>query len=228
MRLYIPLAATLCFTLSACTTQPVTTPKIEACKAQVPLNKRTAIKAIPTSCLVKAAIYQSIGKEDPSILMCAAGGAAGFMLGDSIDTRRCGYRVFEEQLNGEIAHAKKMNRNFSLLLIQKTQQLHSQKAQITTLQKQKDSNQLSLQQKKHVAKSLGKTLQDEQAFSNTLQQELSFKSKTLQQSKKAQKDDYLEREKDLLQEITLLRQNIEKLRLENEKLSKLQAQLSEI
>lgn len=228
MRFYYPLAAALCLGMGACTTQPATSPEIEACKAKIPVTKRTAIKAIPTSCLVKAALYKSIGKDDPSILMCAAGGAAGFMLGDSVDTRRCSYRIFEDQLNGEIAHTKKMNGNFATLLSQKQQQLSSQQAQIATLQQQKEHKQQSLQQKQATAKNLDRVVQEEKQFAQTLQQELAFKSQTLQQSKQAQKEDYLEREQALTKEITLLRQNIKKLRLENEKLSKLQAQLSEI
>lgn len=226
MRFGVPLATSLVFVLSACSTQTVTTPEVAACKANIPLKKRITVKAVPTSCIVTAALYKSVGYEDPSILLCLAGGATSFLLGDSIETRRCSYRVFEDQLNGEIAHAQKMNKGFDVLFAQKAKEYKGYETQVKTVAQLQKVNEQETQQKKQVTKNLDAVIRKETEFTRTISEEVAFKTQTLKQSQQQKKTDYSEREKTLLKEIQLLHQQIKRLRAENEKLSKLQVQLA--
>lgn len=184
--------------------------EIQSCKDNLPASKRIKRESITFGCLATLAFWKSIGQENPAALICAAGGGAGFLLGESVAERKCEYLDLASQLDGEIAHAGKLNSTFGLFFLEQESNLKLQqaKAEALTSQTQQKTTNKTAQESLH--KDLASQLEKEKYVLAQLQEERQFKQETINEAKAA----HLEQAKtdQLLTEIKVLLKNIKKLR----------------
>lgn len=220
---FLPSTFFILIVLSACSSQEKTSESVQVCLDKLPNSQLVKKQGVTTSCMVTAALWKAIGQDNPASLVCLAGGGAGFLIGSSIAERKCHYRIAEEQLDGEISHAKKVNFGFNMLFLQKSEQIMMQKMTIESLKAQHKEGQASLVYLNGVKKDTAKITQQERRLVNRLKKEIAFKNKTLNSSKRLNKKEKIEH---LRKEIILLNKNINLLRKENQKLYRLENQLA--
>lgn len=223
MRLTLPLLLSSLFILSACSQQTAPTEGVQACLDKLPNSKLIKKQAVTTGCLLTAGFWKAIGQDNPASLVCMAGGGSGFLLGKSVAERKCSYRIIGDQIDGEIAHAQKVNLGFSMLLIEKAQNLATQEATVASLLAQHKAGQANLVYTKTVKQDIAEAAKSERQLVNTLMKEAAFKRKTLNESRRLNKKDKTD---SLQKEVILLTKNIKTLRKANIKLYRLENQLA--
>jgi hypothetical protein len=220
---FLPISLLTITLLSACSSQEKASERVQVCLDKLSNSQLVKKQAITTSCIVTAGLWKAIGQDNPASLICLAGGGAGFLIGSSIAERKCHYRIAEEQLDGEISHAKKVNFGFNMLFLQKSEQIMLQTMTVESLKAQHKEGQASLVYLKSVKEDTAKITKKERQLVNTLKKEVAFKNATLNKSKQLNKKEKI---KSLRKEIILLNKNINLLRKENQKLYRLENQLA--
>lgn len=219
--------------ISACSTTSSTTKltseqqqQVQMCKQSVPASKKVKKEAVTWGCLATLAMWKSIGQENPAAMICAAGGGAGFLIGDSIAERKCEYLTLESQLDGEIAHAAKMNRSFGFYLIEQGLSLKLTKAQAEGVLKQYEDGKQDQKALAAAQETLKKQIGKEQELLATIQQERQYKYSTLV---KARQDKLEEGNQEKLQiEIVALLDNIKNMQENTQVLTKLSHELASL
>ncbi len=217
------MGATL-FAFSACTTQQqVSSESVQACVAKLPNSQLIKKQAITTGCIVSAVIWKTTGIGSPTVLVCLAGGGAGYLLGKSIAERKCSYRLEGDQINKEISHIESINRNFPVLYTDKAKQLVKQQATVSSLLAKHKEGKAKLAAINAVKKEISSAAETERYLVGMLNKDLVFKTASLARSRLLNKTNNT---KKLQKEIALLQKNIRILREENKKLYRLESQLS--
>ena len=218
------LVGVMLFTLSACTTQQqVPSESVQACVDKLPNSQLIKKQAVTTGCIVSAAIWKATGIGNPTVLICLAGGGAGYLIGKSVAERKCGYRIAGKQLASEIAHIQRINRNFPVLFMGKSKQLATQQAMVASLLTRRNEGKAKLAFISAVKKKIIEAIKNERYLVSSLSQEASFKASILATSMQLNNTD---KTKSLQKEIALLHKNIRLLREENKKLYLLENKLS--
>ena len=139
--------------MSACSTTSHLTEaqvaQIKMCKSQLPVSKRLQLESVSTGCIVSYPIKRMINDKDPSPLLCLAGGASGFLLGESIAERKCAYLSKEQQLDGEIAHVEKLNQGMTTIFAQQSKDLKAFEGSAASLTQQKRADEQQQAQHRH-------------------------------------------------------------------------------
>ena len=217
------LAIIATLVITACSSQEAPSKSVQACLDELPNSQLIKQQAVTTGCVVTAALWKAIGQDNPASLVCLAGGGAGFLIGKSIAERKCHYRIAEEQIEGEIAHAKKVNLGFTMLFLQTSESLLTKKAIVSSLVSQHKARNINLVYLNSKKKEIATAVQNERKLISILQKEVAFKNKTLAISRRLNKKD---KTTTLKKEIILLNKNIKLLRKENLKLLRLENQLA--
>lgn len=197
---------------------------IQACKDNLPASKKIKRDSITFGCLATLAFWKSIGQENPAALICAAGGGAGFLLGESVAERKCEYLDLASQLDGEIAHTSKLNSTFGLFFLEQESNLKLQQAKAEALNSKTQQTATSKAALESLQKDLASQLEKEKYVLAQLQEERQFKQETINEAKTA----HLEQAKtdQLLTEIKALLKNIKKLRENTQVLADINDNLS--
>lgn len=189
--------------------------KVQACKSTLPSSKRLKIEAVSTGCMASFAFNRMINSKDPSPLLCIAGGTTGFLLGESIAQRKCSYLTLQQQVDGEIAHAAKINAGMVQVFAQQAKDLALFGGLATSLSAQKASDEKQQQALSSFADSLNQQIRKEQVLLTTLRDEISFKRETLGKGQSLKQQ---EKEDKLLEEINSLQESIARLQKNYSKL----------
>lgn len=196
---------------------------IDQCKSSLPSNKRIKKESITYGCLATLGFWKAIGQENPAAMICAAGGGAGFLLGDSIAERKCEYLDIASQLDGEIAHTSQVNTKFGFFFMEQDMQLKVHKSQAgALLQQNKQAAETQLAQQ-NLHQQLSGELEQENRLLAQLYTEHGFKQQTLNKAIAAKQDQH--KIDQLKTEIDTLRKNIKKLRENNQELKTINASL---
>lgn len=197
---------------------------IQMCKQNLPANDKIQLQSVSFGCMASMAFSKAIGSNNPAPLLCMAGGASGFLFGESIAERKCSYVTQADQLNGEIAHAKKMNASFAMVFAQQTTELSKFELLLTGMRSQQVADAAQREQKAKLAASLNEQVANDQVIFKRVQEEFRFKQKTLTDSKRLKQQP---KEEELLAEIQALQKNLKTLQENNAKFSQLRQDLSE-
>ncbi len=173
------LAIIATLVITACSSQEAPSKSVQACLDELPNSQLIKQQAVTTGCVVTAALWKAIGQDNPASLVCLAGGGAGFLIGKSIAERKCHYRIAEEQIEGEIAHAKKVNLGFTMLFLQTSESLLTKKAIVSSLVSQHKARNINLVYLNSKKKEIATAVQNERKLISILQKEVAFKNKTL-------------------------------------------------
>lgn len=197
---------------------------IQICKQNLPTNDKIKLQSVSFGCMASMAFSKAIGSNNPAPLLCMAGGASGFLFGESIAERKCGYITQADQLNGEIAHAKKMNAGFAMVFAQQTTELSKFELILSGLRNQQTVDAAQTAQKTQLAASLSEQVANDQVIFKQAQEEFRFKQKTLADSKRLKQQ---AKEDELMAEIRALQKNLKTLQENNAKFSQMRQDLSE-
>ena len=197
--------------------------QVEMCKSQLPLSKKIKLQSVTSGCMLSMAFNKMIGSNNPAPMICMAGGGAGLLFGESIAERKCGYMTLENQLDGEIAHAEKMNAGFSIVFAQQALDLKQYEMMASGLAAQKASDEKSLAEKEAFRKQLDEQLAKEWDILKASREEVQFKTETLQKSKALARK---EKEEKLQEEIKALRSSIKTLQENTAKLARVKNSLA--
>ncbi|MFZ1386077.1 MAG: hypothetical protein WBP46_01865 [Thiolinea sp.] len=212
--------------LTACsTTAPLdeqSANAIQMCKRNLPVSDKLKLQSVSVGCMASMALSKAIGSNNPVPLICMAGGASGFLLGESIAERKCSYITQADQLNGEIAHAKKMNAGFVVVLAQQTTELSAFELMLTELRNQQLAAAAQVEQKAALEASLTEQVAKDQMILKQVQDEFRFKQKTLADTKRLNQQ---AKANELLTEIQALQKNLKQLQETNAKFNRLRQDL---
>lgn len=197
---------------------------IQMCKQKLPANDKIKLQSVSFGCMASMAFSKAIGSNNPAPLLCMAGGASGFLFGETIAERKCSYVTQTDQLNGEIAHAKKMNAGFTMVFAQQTTELSKFELMLSGLRNQQAVDAAQAAQKANLAASLAEQVANDQIIFKQAQEEFRFKQKTLADSKRLKQQ---VKEDELMAEIQALQKNLKTLQENNAKFSQLRQDLSE-
>ena len=195
---------------------------IQMCKQNLPINDKIKLQSISVGCMASLALSKAIGSNNPAPLICIAGGASGFLFGESIAERKCGYITQADQLNGEIAHAKKMNAGFVIVLAQQTTDLAAFELMVAGLRSQQAADATQAAQKAQVEASLAEQVAHDKQVFKQVQEEFRFKQKTLAASRPLKQQ---AKEDELLAEIKALEKNLKQLQASDAKFIQLRQNL---
>jgi hypothetical protein len=202
--------------------------KIEQCKSNTSSSKKIKREAVTTGCLASLVFWKAIGQDNPAALICAAGGAAGFLIGSSVAERKCEYAVKENQVDGEIRHAASMNQKFALFFIEQEANLLKQKKIVESLIAKVRKNGAERSSIKAVQSSLKTDLIKEKALLADLMKESSMKQETLILAKNNSTSNNKDVVKKLLDEIKALRRNISKMKRNSSELARLNTMTNQL
>lgn len=197
---------------------------IQACKQKIPAAEKIQVQSVSMGCMASMAFSKAIGSNNPAPLICMAGGASGFLLGESITERKCNYATQAEQLDGELAHAKKMNAGFAIVLAQKSTELSALELMAQGLKQQQAAASAQTEQSKHLEASINADIADNQTLLKQARDEFKFKQQTLAASKGLKQQ---ATEDELLAEIRALQKNLKQLQESNAKFNQLGLALAE-
>ena len=197
--------------------------QINQCKAELPVSKKVKMQSVTSGCLMSVAVSKMTGSNNPAPMLCLAGGTSGFLLGESIAERKCGYITLEEQLDGEISHAAKMNAGFSVVFMQQEMALKKHELSAAGLSTQKASDEQGQVALSAFEQKLVEQLKQDQALLANTQNEFRFKRETLEKSRKLKQQ---EKEDKLLAEIRALQKSIKVLQENRLKLARLKNSLT--
>lgn len=197
---------------------------IQMCKQNLPASDKIKLQAVSTGCIASFAVSKAIGSNNPAPLICMAGGASGFLLGESIAERKCAYVTQADQLKGEIAHAKQMNTGFAMILAQQATELAAFELMLTGLKQQQAAQTRKSQQQQALEASLNEQIAKDQLIYQQVQEEFRFKQKTLAASKRLKPSS---QEADLRAEIQALQKNLKQLQASHAKFTRLRQSLNE-
>ncbi len=195
---------------------------IQMCQQKLPVSDKIKLQSVSMGCVASMAFYKAIGSNNPAPMLCMAGGASGFLFGESIAERKCAYITQEDQLKGEIAHAKKMNTGFAIVFAQQSQELAAFELMVAGLRGQQADAAARREQMTKLESGLADQMANDQAMLKQVNDEFRFKQKTLVESKSLQKQD---QEDALLAEIRALQKNVKQLQENNVKFAKLKQSL---
>ncbi|MCB1622538.1 MAG: hypothetical protein KDI44_17580 [Thiothrix sp.] len=205
--------------LTSCSTAPLTTgeqaEKIAMCRQQLPAAQRIRTESVSMGCVASLAFNKMIGSNNPTPLLCFAGGTSGFLLGESIAERKCTYLTLEQQLDGEITHAQKMNGGFQTVFAQQAKELAQYQAQAAALADSKAEDAARRTQLEQLSRGLQNQLEQDDQLLQQTRAEFRFKQETLEATRSLQQQDKHDR---LLTEIRALQASIKNLQANNQKL----------
>lgn len=184
--------------------------QIQQCRDNTPSSQKIKKESVAFSCIASLAFSRLIGQHNPKALICVAGGAAGFLFGNSVAERKCEYSVLDNQLEGELAHASGMQKKFKTYLSDLGSKLDKQSAQVTalsTLAKQGKADQSSVV---YVQNKILKNLSKQRGLLKNLTQERITKVDTIKIAQSRHKN--IETIRKLQNEVRSLLQNIKKMK----------------
>ncbi len=214
--------------LTACSTQQLVqkenitqaqSQKIQQCKDNTPSSQKIKKEAVAFSCIASLAFSRMIGQSNPKALICVAGGAAGFLFGNSVAERKCEYSVLNNQLEGELAHASKMKENFSPYLLNLENKLNKQSSQVAALTSLAEKGKADQSSVVFVQNKILKNLSKQRGMLKTLNQERMTKVETINMAQSRHRD--IETIRKLQTEVRSLLKNIKKMQQNRLALSKL-------
>jgi len=195
---------------------------IQMCKQNLPVAQKIKLQSVSIGCMASLALSKAIGSNNPASLICMAGGASGFLLGESIAERKCGYITQADQLNGEIAHTKQMNAGFAVVMAQQTTDLAAFELMVAGLRSQQTAAASQTTQKAQLEASLNTQIDNDRLVFKQVQEEFKFKQQTLAASKPLKQKT---KEDELLTEIRALEKNLKQLQASNAKFNRLRQNL---
>ncbi|HPE60824.1 MAG: hypothetical protein KDI15_08490 [Thiothrix sp.] len=205
--------------LTSCSSTPPATgdqaEKIAMCKQQLPAARRIHTESVSMGCAASLAFNKMIGSNNPTPLLCFAGGTSGYLLGESIAERKCSYLTLEQQLDGEIAHAQKMNSGFQIVFAQQAKDLARYQAQAAALADSKAEDAARRTQLEQLNHGLQNQLDQDSRLLQQTRDEFRFKQETLETTRSLQQQDKSDK---LLTEIRALQTGIKSLQANNQKL----------
>lgn len=176
-------------------------------------------------CFAGALIATDPNKRNLLLLKCLIGGYSGYLVGRSISKRRAAYRNLEQQVNGEISHTAKLNKQLKKHISDQQKDLLKYKFKIQRATKDGQALEKDLVELTKLYKELLKVDKDEKKSFNNLMKEVQFKEET---ASAALPSGLSQQEAKLQREITLLKENIKLLQVNRATLASYKRQVTEV
>ncbi len=153
--------------------------QVRSCRANNPNSQRIRKEGSVIGCLSSLALSNVAGFRDSATLMCAAGGLAGYLIGNNLTERKCEYATLERQLDSEIEHITRMNNRFGLLLKEQALNIQQMEEQSARLLAEKKHGTIDTKELDNIAQKIIVRLGKEQYIIEKLEQEYQYKLDTI-------------------------------------------------